>query len=391
MLYKDTINRYSNQKNLGVIKSSNLCTEIVEYTSKDEIAVCNLASIALSKFVVGREYFDFDRLFEVTKVVTYNLNKIIDKNHYPLPECRNSNMRHRPIGIGIQGLADTFLKLKLPYECPEAIQLNKDIFECIYFAALTASCELAEVDGTYPSYPGSPISQGLFQFDMRGVAPSDRWDWPGLRARIGQHGVRNSLLVAPMPTASTSQILGNNESFEPYTSNIYTRRVLAGEFVCLNPHLVEDLIQKQLWTHDVKQKIIAANGSVQNVPEIPTELKALYKTVWEIPQRVLIDMAVARMPFIDQSQSLNVFIADPNFGKLTSLHFYTWKKGLKTGMYYLRSRPAADAIKFTVEVERLLSSSGFNTKATSPFTNDENFDPNPGEREEEEVCINCSG
>lgn len=386
MLYKDHINRFSNQKNLGTIKSSNLCTEICEFTSKDEIAVCNLASIALNMYVINREKFDFEKLFEVTKQITYNLNQIIDRNFYPVAECRNSNLRHRPIGIGIQGFADCLLLLKFPFESPQAMELNRQIFECIYFAALTASNELAQVHGTYSSYEGSPISQGLLQFDMRGVQPSSQWDWPGLREKIQTFGVRNSLLVAPMPTASTSQILGNNESFEPYTSNIYTRRVLAGEFVCLNPHLVKDLIEKNLWTHDVKNKIIANNGSVQAIHEIPSDLKMLYKTVWEIPQKTLIDMAVIRSPFIDQSQSLNVFMSEPSFGKLTSLHFYCWKKGLKTGMYYLRSRPAADAIKFTVDVEQLLNSSGFSSKNPTPFVNDENFNPNY-----DEGCISCSG
>ena len=386
MLYKDHINRFSNQKNLGTIKSSNLCTEICEYTSKDEIAVCNLASIALNMYVKDRSYFDFEKLFEVTKQITYNLNRIIDRNFYPVIECKNSNLRHRPIGIGIQGFADCLLLLKYPFESQQAMDLNRQIFECIYFAALTASNELAEKDGPYSSYEGSPISQGLFQFDMRGIHPSTNWNWPALREKISKYGVRNSLLVAPMPTASTSQILGNNESFEPYTSNIYTRRVLAGEFVCLNPHLVKDLIEQNLWTHDIKNKIIANNGSVQGIHEIPADLKLLYKTVWEIPQKTLIDMAVTRSPFIDQSQSLNVFISDPSFGKLTSLHFYCWKKGLKTGMYYLRSRPAADAIKFTVDVEKLLNSSGFNSKNPAPFVNDENLDPNI-----EEGCISCSG
>ncbi|CAG9321193.1 unnamed protein product [Blepharisma stoltei] len=401
MLFKDHVNRYSNQKNLGTIKSSNLCTEIVEYTSKDEIAVCNLASIALNRYVIDRKVFDFQKLFEVTKVVTYNLNKIIDRNFYPLPQCARSNFRHRPIGIGVQGLADAFLLLRLPFESPEAMQLNRDIFETIYFAALTASAELAERLGPYETYEGSPISQGLFQFDMRGVIPSSRWDWDSLRAKVAKFGVRNSLLVAPMPTASTSQILGNNESFEPYTSNIYTRRVLAGEFVCLNPHLVKDLIERGQWTHNVKNKIIANNGSVQELHEISADLRKLYKTIWEVPQRTLIDMAITRMPFIDQSQSLNVFISEPSFGKLTSLHFYCWKRGLKTGMYYMRSRPAADAIKFTVDVEKLLISSGFNTKLAEDFANDENSDPNQPLQEkkgkrvssnaEEEVCISCSG
>ena len=393
MLYKDTINRFSNQKNLGTIKCSNLCTEIVEYTSKDEVAVCNLASVALPKYVQNKS-FDFASLFEVVKVMTYNLNKIIDRNFYPLVECRNSNLRHRPIGIGVQGFADTLQLLKYPFESPQAMQLNKDIFETIYFAGLTASCELAEKEGFYSSYPGSPISQGLLQFDMRGVKPSDRWDWPGLRARIQEFGVRNSLLVAPMPTASTSQILGNNESFEPFTSNIYTRRVLAGEFVCLNPHLVEDLIHLGLWTHDIKNRIIAAGGSIQGLHEIPEDLRNLYKTVWEIPQKVLIDMAIARSPFIDQSQSLNVFVAEPSFGKLTSLHFYCWKKGLKTGMYYLRTRPAADAIKFTVDVEKLLRLGGFNAKDPSDLIYDENLYPervHERKASEDEPCVSCSG
>ena len=386
MLYKDHVNRFSNQKNLGTIKCSNLCTEICEFTSKDEIAVCNLASIALNMYVVDRTTFDFEKLFQVTKQITYNLNKIIDKNYYPVPECKNSNLRHRPIGIGVQGFADCLLLLKYPFESHQAMDLNRQIFECIYFAALTASNELAEVEGPYSTYEGSPISQGLLQFDMRGVQASTQWDWCGLREKIQRFGVRNSLLVAPMPTASTSQILGNNESFEPYTSNIYTRRVLAGEFVCLNPHLVKDLIEKNLWTHEVKNKIIANNGSVQAIHEIPADLKLLYKTVWEIPQKTLIDMAVARSPFIDQSQSLNVFMAEPSFGKLTSLHFYCWKKGLKTGMYYLRSRPAADAIKFTVDVEKLLNYSGFSSKNPAPFVNDENLDPNV-----DEGCVSCSG
>lgn len=391
MLFKDSVNRLSNQKNLGTIKSSNLCTEICEYTSKDEVAVCNLASVALPRFVVNRERFDFERLFEVVKVMTRNLNKIIDVNYYPLEECRRSNMRHRPIGLGVQGLADALLLLRYPYESDQASRLNKDIFETIYFAALTASCELAQLHGPYETYAGSPISQGLLHFDMKGVQPGSRWNWEELRARISQFGVRNSLLVAPMPTASTSQILGNNESFEPYTSNIYTRRVLAGEFVCLNPHLVTDLIELGLWTHEIKNKIIANNGSVQSLADLPKSIKNLYKTVWEIPQKTLIDMAVGRAPFIDQSQSLNVYLADPSYGKLTSLHFYTWKKGLKTGMYYMRSRPAAEAIKFTVDVERLLCSTGFNTKMPAELLEgDENNDGNVG-RKEEEGCVACSG
>jgi len=390
MLYKDTVNRYSNQQNLGTIKGSNLCTEITEYTSPEEIAVCNLASLALPRFVRKEEQtFDFEKLVEVTKVVTKNLNRIIDRNYYPLEECRRSNMRHRPIGIGVQGLADALLLLKYPYESEPAARLNRDIFEAIYFGALSASCDLAQTLGPYDSYPGSPISQGLLQFDMRGVVPSDRWDWAGLRARIALYGVRNSLLVAPMPTASTSQILGSNESFDPYTSNIYTRRVLAGEFVCLNPHLVEALIERKLWTSDIKNKILANNGSVQDIHELPKDLKQLYKTVWEIRQKALIDLAVARSPYIDQSQSLNLYLGEPSYGKLTSMHFYAWKKGLKTGMYYMRSRPAADAIKFTVDVERLLDSTGFNPKSAVPsIIEDENDDPNNKPVDE---CVSCSG
>ncbi len=349
LLYKDAANEKSNQKNLGTIQSSNLCTEIIQYTAPDETAVCNLASIALSKFVIdGR--FDHDKLFEVTKTVTYNLNKIIDLNYYPIPEARNSNMRHRPIGIGVQGLADAFIMLRMPFESEEARGLNKDIFETIYYAALTASMELAQKHGTYQSYEGSPISQGIFQFDMWGVKPdSGRWDWEALRSQILQHGIRNSLLLAPMPTASTSQILGNNECFEPYTSNVYMRRVLSGEFAVVNRHLLKDLVKLGLWNDKMKNKLIAANGSVQPIPEIPQNLKDIYKTTWEIKQKAVIDMAADRGAFICQSQSLNLHVQDPTFSKLTSMHFYSWKKGLKTGMYYLRTKAAVDAIKFTVE------------------------------------------
>lgn len=350
MLYKDSANRKSNQQNLGTIKSSNLCTEIMEYTSPDEVAVCNLASIALPKFVINGQ-FDHKKLFEVTKVATKNLNKIIDLNYYPVEEARRSNLRHRPIGLGVQGLADTFILLRHPFDSEEAAKLNKEIFETIYFAALTASNELAAEHGPYETYEGSPISKGILQHDMWGVEASPRWDWKTLRANIKKHGVRNSLLVAPMPTASTSQILGNNECFEPYTSNIYTRRVLAGEFAVVNKHLMKDLIELGLWNPVIKNKIIAHNGSVQNIPEIPDHLKAIYKTAWEIKQKVILDMAADRGAFIDQSQSLNVFMEQPSFGKLTSMHFHAWKRGLKTGMYYLRSRPAADAIKFTVDQE----------------------------------------
>jgi ribonucleoside-diphosphate reductase alpha chain len=354
MLYKDACNEKSNQKNLGTIQCSNLCTEIVEYTAPDEIAVCNLASIALPKFVDEKnKTFDFQKLFEVTKVVTKNLNKIIDLNYYPVPEARKSNLRHRPIGIGVQGLADAFVLMRYPFDSEGAKQLNKDIFETIYFAALTASNELAQKYGPYETYQGSPISQGIFQFDMWGVKPSNRWDWETLRQNILKYGVRNSLLLAPMPTASTSQILGNNECFEPFTSNIYVRRVLSGEFIVVNKYLLRDLVKLELWNDTLKNKIIAANGSIQNIDEIPQEIKNLYKTVWEIKQRHIVDMAADRGAFIDQSQSLNLFMQDVNVAKLSSAHFYAWKKGLKTGMYYLRTKAAADAIKFTVEQSAL--------------------------------------
>lgn len=354
MLFKDAANRKSNQKNLGTIKSSNLCTEIIEYTSKDEVAVCNLASLALPKFITQNEKgifeFDHQKLYEVTKSATKNLNKIIDKNYYPVEEARRSNMRHRPIGLGVQGLADTFILLRMPFESDEARQLNKDIFETIYYGAMEASMELAKVEGPYETWKGSPISEGIFQFDMWGVTPtSGRWNWEAMRESVKTHGVRNSLLVAPMPTASTSQILGNNECFEPYTSNIYVRRVLSGEFAVVNKHLLKDLVKLGLWNDSMKNKLITANGSVQQIPEIPQHLKDLYKTVWEIKQKAIIDMAADRGAFICQSQSLNIHLMDPNFGKLTSMHFYAWEKGLKTGMYYLRTKAAADAIKFTVE------------------------------------------
>lgn len=349
MLFKDHANNKSNQKNLGTIKSSNLCTEIMEYTSKDEIAVCNLASIALPKFIVNGR-FDHQKLMEVTRQVTRNLNRIIDINYYPVPEAERSNLRHRPIGIGVQGLADAFIKLRMPFDSPEAQRLNEDIHETIYYGAMTASMELAKKDGSYQSWKGSPISQGIFQFDMWGVTPkSGRWDWESLREEVVKHGVRNSLLLAPMPTASTSQILGNNECFEPYTSNIYTRRVLSGEFIVVNKHLLKDLVDLGLWNDKMKNKLIEANGSVQAIAEIPQNIKDLYKTVWEISQKTILDMAADRGAYICQSQSLNIHIKDPNFGKLTSMHFYAWKKGLKTGMYYLRTKAAADAIKFTVE------------------------------------------
>jgi len=352
MLYKDAANEKSNQKNLGTIKSSNLCTEIIEYTSPDEVAVCNLASIALPKFVIDGK-FDFEKLFKITYRVTRNLDKVIDANYYPVPEARNSNMRHRPIGIGVQGLADAFILMRQAFESEEARQLNKDIFETIYYAALTASKDLAIEKGPYESYKGSPISEGILQFDMWNVKPSDRWEWDLLREEIQKNGVRNSLLLAPMPTASTAQILGNNECFEPYTSNIYTRRVLSGEFIIVNKHLLRDLVKLGIWDDRLKNKLMASNGSIQNIDEIPDNIKNLYKTAWEISQKVLLDMAADRGAFIDQSQSLNIFMENANFAKLTSMHFYGWKAGLKTGMYYLRTKSATDAIKFTLDKEAM--------------------------------------
>lgn len=350
MLYKDAANRKSNQQNLGTIKSSNLCTEIIEYTSPDEVAVCNLASLALPRFVIDGK-FDFDKLYEVTYYVTKNLNAVIDNNYYPVEEARVSNMKHRPIGLGVQGLADVFILLRLPFESEMAKMLNKNIFETIYFAAMTASKDLAKEHGPYETFAGSPVSKGIFQFDMWGVTPTDRWDWATLKEEVKQYGVRNSLLVAPMPTASTSQIFGNNECFEPYTSNIYSRRVLSGEFIIVNKHLLKDLVQLGLWDNAMKNKIIAANGSIQNIEEIPSDIKELYKTVWEIKQRNIIDMAADRGAYICQSQSLNLFVDNPTTSKLTSMHFYGWKKGLKTGMYYLRTQAAAQAVQFTVEKE----------------------------------------
>lgn len=348
LLYKDAANGKSNQQNLGTIKSSNLCTEIIEYTSPDEVAVCNLASLALPRFVVNGK-FDHEKLYEVTYEATKNLNKIIEGNYYPVEEARNSNMRHRPIGLGVQGLADVFILLRLPFESDLAKMLNKNIFETIYFASMTASKDLAKEQGPYETYAGSPVSKGIFQFDMWGVTPTDRWDWASLKAEVKEHGVRNSLLVAPMPTASTSQIFGNNECFEPYTSNIYTRRVLSGEFIVVNKHLLKDLVELGLWNNDMKNRIIAANGSIQHINEIPADIKELYKTVWEIKQRNIIDMAADRGAYICQSQSLNLFVDSPSASKLTSMHFYGWKKGLKTGMYYLRTKAATQAVQFTVD------------------------------------------
>jgi ribonucleoside-diphosphate reductase alpha chain len=350
ILYKDAANKKSNQKNLGTIRSSNLCTEIMEYTSADEVAVCNLASISLPKFVEDGK-FDFEKLHEITRVVTRNLNKIIDVNYYPIPEARNSNMRHRPIGIGVQGLADAYLLMRMAFDSEEASKLNKDIFETIYHAALTESNAQAVKHGSYESFNGSPASQGELQYDLWGVTPSDRWDWAKLKKDIKKNGLRNSLLLAPMPTASTSQILGNNECFEPYTSNIYTRRTLSGEYVVMNKHLLKDLIGLGLWDNEMKERLIAANGSVQNIPEIPDHIKDLYKTAYEISQKVIIDQSADRGAFICQSQSLNLFVENATFGKLSSMHFYAWSRGLKTGMYYLRTKAAVDPIKFTLSAK----------------------------------------
>ncbi|KAF5304535.1 hypothetical protein FQA39_LY09586 [Lamprigera yunnana] len=370
MLYKDACNKKSNQQNLGTIKSSNLCTEIVEYTAPDEIAVCNLASVAVNMFVKpDRKTYDFEKLKKVTKTVTINLNKIIDLNYYPVPEAKNSNMRHRPIGIGIQGLADAFILLRMPFESEEAALLNQQIFETLYYGALEASCEIAEVDGTYSTYEGSPVSKGILQYDMWNKTPTNLWDWDGLKAKISKHGVRNSLLLAPMPTASTAQILGNNESVEPYTSNIYTRRVLSGEFFVVNQHLINDLTDLDLWSDVMKNQIIANYGSVQNIPGIPDNIKAIYKTVWEIKQKTIINMAADRGAFIDQSQSLNIHIEKPNYANITSMHFYGWHKGLKTGMYYLRTKPAVQPIQFTVDKTKLMVG---NTKVNDNQVPEEN-------------------
>jgi ribonucleoside-diphosphate reductase alpha chain len=354
MLYKDAANRKSNQKNLGTIRSSNLCTEILEYTSPDEIAVCNLASISLPMFIENGK-FDHQKLYDVTKRVTRNLNRVIDRNYYPVPEAENSNMRHRPIGLGVQGLADAFILLRLPFTSDEAKQMNQDIFETLYFAAVTASMEMAKEEGAYSTFKGSPISEGEFQYNLWGLKDSDlsgRWDWESLRKEVVEHGVRNSLLVAPMPTASTSQILGNNEAFEPYTSNIYTRRVLSGEFIVVNKHLLEDLVKLGLWNDTLKQEIMRHNGSVQNIDGIPQDIKELYKTVWEMSMKDIIDMSRQRGYFIDQSQSLNLFMEGATYAKLTSMHFYAWQSGLKTGMYYLRTKSAVDAIKFTLNNDK---------------------------------------
>lgn len=378
MLYKDACNKKSNQRNLGTIKSSNLCGEILEYTSPEEIAVCNLASIALPRFIVDGE-FSHQKLFEITQVITKNLNLIINGNSYPVTQAKTSNLRHRPLGIGVQGLADLFILMRYPFDSEKAKQLNKEIFETIYFGAMTASKDLAKVDGHYESYLGSPISQGLFQFDLWGITPGPRWNWTELKEEVAKYGVRNSLLVALMPTASTSQILGNNECFEPYTQNLYTRRVLSGEFIVVNKYLLKDLIKLGLWNEQMKQKLFSSNGSVQNIEEIPSTIKDLYKTVWEIKQKVLVDMSADRAPYICQTQSLNLFVENPSFAKLTSMHFYAWKQGLKTGMYYLRTKAAAEAIKFTVTQNQ--------QKPLTPLSEVDT----PQACSLEEGCLVCSG
>jgi len=385
MLYKDAANKKSNQQNLGTIKSSNLCTEILEYTSADEVAVCNLASLALPRFV-NEGKFDFNKLYEVTYQATRNLNRIIDNNYYPIEEAKRSNLRHRPIGLGVQGLADVFILLRLPFESDLAKVLNKNIFETIYFASMTASKDMAIEQGAYETFAGSPLSKGQFQFDLWNVQPSNRHDWETLRQEVMKHGVRNSLLVAPMPTASTSQILGNNECFEPYTSNIYVRRVLSGEFIIVNKHLLKDLVQLGLWNDTMKNKIIAANGSIQQINEIPADIKALYKTVWEIKQRHLIDMAADRGAYICQSQSLNLFVDNPTVAKLTSMHFYAWKQGLKTGMYYLRTQAAAQAVQFTVEKQGSRQMEPVMPKSVEA----DNDGLNGGTCSMEDGCVTCS-
>jgi ribonucleoside-diphosphate reductase alpha subunit len=352
MLYKDACNSKSNQKNLGVIKSSNLCTEIIEYTDKDETSVCNLASIALPKYVnTETKSFDYDALHKATKVVTKNLNRVIDRNFYPVETARRSNMKHRPIGLGVQGLADVFILCGLPFDCEDSRLMNAHIFETMYHAALEASSELAEVEGSYESFQGSPASQGILQPDMweGDTKFSDRYDWDAMRERVKTKGLRNSLLMAPMPTASTAQILGNNECFEPYTTNIYLRRTLAGEFVVVNKHLVNDLKKAGLWSKEMKDLMVKAGGSIQNIVDIPDDIKKLYRTVWEISQKCIIDMAADRGRFIDQSQSMNLFMESPTMSKLSSMHMYAWKSGLKTGMYYLRSKAKARPIQFSLE------------------------------------------
>uniref|UniRef100_T1H248 Ribonucleoside-diphosphate reductase n=1 Tax=Megaselia scalaris TaxID=36166 RepID=T1H248_MEGSC len=417
MLYKDACNRKSNQQNVGTIKCSNLCTEIVEYSAPDEIAVCNLASIALNQYITADQYsapdeiavcnlasialnqyitadrkYDFPKLKEVTKIITRNLNKIIDVNYYPLPEARKSNLRHRPIGIGVQGFSDALILMRYPYESEKAQLLNQQIFETIYYGALEASCELAEKEGTYETYEGSPVSKGILQYDMWDKTPTDLWDWQALKDKIKVHGVRNSLLIAPMPTASTAQILGNNESFEPYTSNIYNRRVLSGEFQVVNHHLLKDLTELDLWDDDMKNEIISKRGSIQEIERIPAHIRELYKTVWEISIKSTIQMAADRGAFIDQSQSFNIHVAEPNYGKLTSMHFYAWKLGLKTGMYYLRTKPAANAIQFTVDKNKsaVNVTNGTSSPADTSVLNESMSSLNLSERERRMAEMVCS-
>lgn len=391
LLYKDAANKKSNQQNLGTIKSSNLCTEIIEYTAPDEVAVCNLASINLSRFVDNGR-FDFGKLYEITRVVTRNLNKVIDINYYPIPEAANSNLRHRPIGIGVQGLADAFIQMRYPFDSQEARTLNRDIFETIYFAAVTESCALAEQFGPYSTYEGSPISKGILQYDMWGAVPSDRWNWAELKEKISKHGVRNSLLLAPMPTASTSQILGNNECFEPYSSNFYTRRTLSGQYIVVNKHLLNDLIGLGLWNNEMKEQLMAHNGSIQHINTIPQHIKDLYKTAYELSQKVIIDQSADRGAFICQSQSLNLFVESPTFSKLSSMHFYAWNKGLKTGMYYLRSKAAVDPIKFTLSEQhqqKFVENSNTVPQAVNPANNPAPV-TSPVQEEMEEVALNLA-
>jgi ribonucleoside-diphosphate reductase alpha chain len=389
MVYKDAANEKSNQKNLGTIKAANLCTEILEYTSPDECSVCNLGSIALPKFVNAEaNEFDHNKLFDIAYHLTINLNSVIDENYYPIIEARNSNMRHRPIGIGVQGLADAYILMRYPFDSAEASKLNKEIHETIYYAAMTASKDLAKKDGAYETFEGSPISKGIFQFDMWGVKPSDRWEWDLLREEVMEHGVRNSLLIAPMPTASTAQILGNNECFEPYTSNVYTRRVLSGEFIIVNKHLLKDLVKLGLWDINMKNKLMTSNGSIQNIDEIPQDIKDLYKTAWEISQKTIIDQSADRGAFICQSQSLNLFMENANFAKLTSMHFYGWKAGLKTGMYYLRTKAATDAIKFTVDK---VASNTISPDAPVAKTEEERMEEIACSLDDPEGCDMCSG
>merc|ERR1712127_98532 len=390
MLYKDHANRKSNQQNLGTIHCSNLCTEIMEYTSSDEVAVCNLASVALSSFAKKDQPFDFKGLYDVTKVATKNLNKVIDRNYYPVDEARSSNMKHRPIGLGVQGLADAFMTMKLPFESDIAKTLNEDIFETIYFAACEASCELAAIDGPYETFASSPASKGQLQFDLWNSEPkSGRWDWTKLKAQIAEHGLRNSLLVAPIPTASTAQILGNNESFEPYTQNLYVRRVLSGEFVQVNRHLLKDLIDRGLWSDDMRIQLVAHNGSVQHL-ELPSDIKELYKTVWEIKQRIVLDMAADRGAYIDQSQSLNIHMTDASTAKLSSMHFHGWQLGLKTGIYYLRTKAAVDAIKVTVDVDKVRRASSVQNAASAEASAEKKAIESLKAEAPKFSCVGCS-